>query len=48
MTDSLEKYSVVAVRAKLSVEVEQRKRLGTWAKRVLVLDGATLYAYKTK
>ncbi|XP_042211025.1 microtubule-associated protein futsch-like isoform X2 [Homarus americanus] len=45
---TLEKYSVVAVRAKLSVEVEQRKRLGTWAKRVLVLDGATLYAYKTK
>ncbi|XP_069943221.1 uro-adherence factor A isoform X1 [Cherax quadricarinatus] len=48
LTPSLEKYSVVAVRAKVSVEVEQRKRLGTWAKRVLVLDGATLYAYKTK
>nr|XP_045615077.1 myb-like protein X isoform X2 [Procambarus clarkii] len=44
----LETYSVVAVRAKVSVEVEQRKRLGTWAKRVLVLDGSTLYAYKTK
>ncbi|XP_047502281.1 microtubule-associated protein futsch-like isoform X2 [Penaeus chinensis] len=43
-----ENYSAVAVRAKLSVEVEQRKRLGAWAKRVLVLDGATLYAYKTK
>ncbi|XP_042861722.1 uncharacterized protein LOC122246942 isoform X2 [Penaeus japonicus] len=43
-----ENYSAVAVRAKLSVEVEQRKRLGAWTKRVLVLDGATLYAYKTK
>ncbi|KAK4303017.1 hypothetical protein Pmani_024936 [Petrolisthes manimaculis] len=43
-----EKYTAVAVRAKLSVEVEQRKRLGAWAKRVLVLDGTTLYAYKTK
>lgn len=44
----LEKYTTVAVRAKISVEVEQRKRLGAWGKRVLVLDGTTLYAYKTK
>ncbi|XP_076035972.1 uncharacterized protein LOC143021946 isoform X2 [Oratosquilla oratoria] len=41
-------YSTVASRAKLSVQVEQRKRLGGWAKRVLVLDGTILYAYKTK
>ncbi|XP_068212106.1 serine-rich adhesin for platelets-like isoform X2 [Palaemon carinicauda] len=49
LSDSdLERYTTVAVRAKISVEVEQKKRLGAWGKRVLVLDGTTLYAYKTK
>ncbi|XP_064101423.1 myb-like protein X isoform X2 [Macrobrachium nipponense] len=48
LDSDLEKYTTVAVRAKISVEVEQRKRLGAWGKRVLVLDGTTLYAYKTK
>ncbi|CAL4063012.1 unnamed protein product [Meganyctiphanes norvegica] len=43
-----EKYTSVAGRSKISVEVEMRKRLGVWARRVLVLDGATLYAYKAK
>ncbi|RXG58448.1 hypothetical protein Avbf_06200 [Armadillidium vulgare] len=43
-----EPYSVVASRAKICLEAEQRRRIGGWSSRVLVLDNSTLYSYRLR
>ncbi|KAB7505711.1 hypothetical protein Anas_07744, partial [Armadillidium nasatum] len=45
---SKEPYSVVASRAKICLEAEQRRRIGGWSSRVLVLDNSTLYSYRLR